>query len=270
MKGQANRGRRQWLGGLLALAALAGLVALPVGRSGLSSASAAYYYYNNNPGPPATLVLTPAAMTNPVGTSHTVTATVTDTFGNPVMGTTVRFSVSGSVTTSGSCTTDVTGQCSFTYSGPLFPGADTISAFADTNGNGSLDVGEPQGAATKTWALPTSTPGHVTGGGQIETPDDVAFGLTAQTGKRGPKGECAVVDLTTNRKIKCLDVNALVVVGNQAMIWGDAKDNGVRTVYAIQVTDNGEPGRGRDTFAIQTASGFGASGTLTSGNIEVD
>jgi hypothetical protein len=103
------------------------------------------------PGAPATLVLEPATATNPVGTSHTVTATVRDEFGNPTPGIDVRFTVTGSVATSGSCTTDAGGQCTFTYSGPTAPGADVISAYADTNGDGIQDTGEPTGAATKTW-----------------------------------------------------------------------------------------------------------------------
>src|SRR5438309_5423356 len=49
---------------------------------------------------PAKLVLSPPAATNPVGTSHTVTAKVTDAGGNPVPNVTVRFTVNGSVPTS--------------------------------------------------------------------------------------------------------------------------------------------------------------------------
>src|SRR5207302_7537150 len=110
------------------------------------------------PPTPATLTLTPPAATNPVGTSHTVTATVKDAFGNPTPGITVRFSVTGSVTASGSCTTAANGQCSFTYQGPALPGTDVIMAFADTNNNGVQDAGEPSGAATKAWVLPVTTP----------------------------------------------------------------------------------------------------------------
>jgi Bacterial Ig-like domain (group 1) len=103
------------------------------------------------PGAPATLVLEPAADTNPVGTDHTVTATVRDAFTNPTPGITVRFTVTGSVSTTGQCTTNTAGQCDFTYSGPTAPGADAITAFADTNNNGTQNAGEPVGAAEKTW-----------------------------------------------------------------------------------------------------------------------
>jgi len=102
------------------------------------------------PGAPATLTLTPAADSNQVGTSHTVTATVKDAFNNPVPGVTVRFTVTGAHTTSGSDVTDANGEATFTYTGTV-AGTDTISAFADTDGDGTQDAGEPTGVATKTW-----------------------------------------------------------------------------------------------------------------------
>ena len=253
--------------GLFAAVACGALLSIPTGHWGGAGASAAYYYYG--PPSPATLVLSPAAGTNPVGTSHTVTATLTDDFGDPVEGVTIRFTVTGSVATSGTCKTDAAGQCTFTYAGPSLPGADLITAFADTNGNGMLDAGEPAATAAKAWLLPTSTPGQVTGGGQILVgTDSVTFGFTAKS-DRGLKGECTVVDHDTKRMIKCLDVTALVQSGNQATIYGHATSNGVATTYVIHVADNGDPGRGVDTFSIVTGSGYSASGTLTGGNIQV-
>jgi hypothetical protein len=58
------------------------------------------------PGPARTLRLEPKSAVNPVDSRHCVTATVEDAFGNPVPRVTVRFTVTGSVTTSGSRTTD--------------------------------------------------------------------------------------------------------------------------------------------------------------------
>src|SRR2546427_4526559 len=101
--------------------------------------------YLASPGaaPPATLTLAPKTATNPVGTQHCVTATVKDQSGNPVPGITVVFSVTGSVNTGGSKTTDANGQPTFSYTGPALPGEDAIKAFADTNNNGTPDSGEP-------------------------------------------------------------------------------------------------------------------------------
>ena len=255
------------IAGLLVAGAFGGLFSIPIGGWGGAGASAAYYYYNPGSGP-VTLTLSPAAATNPVGTSHTVTATVTQD-GSGVEGVVVRFTVTGSVTTSGTCTTDSAGQCTFTYTGPALPGADLISAFADLNGNGMIDVGEPVATATKAWIPPTSTPGQVTGGGQIAVGGHpVTFGLTAKSTSNGVKGECTVVDRDAKRMIKCTDATTLVQAANQATIYGHATDNGASTTYVIHVADNATPGSGADTFSIQTMSGYTASGTLTAGNIQ--
>src|SRR5207237_451319 len=45
----------------------------------------------------------------------------------------------------------------FCYAGPQFPGADSITAFADMDNNAVQGPGEPSGTATKTWILPVST-----------------------------------------------------------------------------------------------------------------
>jgi Bacterial Ig-like domain (group 1) len=230
------------------------------------------------PSRPASLTLSPAADTNPVGTSHTVTATVLDGAGQAVPNVVVRFSVSGSVTASGQCTSGANGECNFSYQGPQLPGADLISAFADTDGDGVWDQcliavgcfgGEPDATATKAWVLPTSTAGQSNGGGQIQNAagDKISFGFFGKSAG-GLQGTCNVVE-QGGRMIKCLDVTALVLSGNQATIYGNATDNGAATTYVIHAADNADPGKGGDTFSIQSASGYSASGTLTAGNVQV-
>jgi hypothetical protein len=113
-------------------------------------------------GVPATLTVTPATATTLVNTQHCVSATVVDALGNPTPGITVQFSVTGSVTTSGTATTDTNGLPTFCYTGPLFPGTDTITAYADTNTNTTQDADEPSDGATNTWVLPPTTPPSVT------------------------------------------------------------------------------------------------------------
>lgn len=97
-------------------------------------------------------VLTPPTGTNLVGTPHTVTIAVSQTTGgttSPVPGVAVSFAVTGVNPTSGSCVTDVNGQCTFTYTGNTV-GNDTITATATV-------AGQPQTAtATKTWTVPPS------------------------------------------------------------------------------------------------------------------
>jgi uncharacterized protein (DUF2141 family) len=101
-------------------------------------------------GGPATMTLTPTTATNTVGNPHTVTATVRDFAGRPVPGVTVRFTVTVSNPTTGSCVTLANGQCSFTYTGTV-AGPDTIAAYADSNNSGTQDPGEPTAAASKLW-----------------------------------------------------------------------------------------------------------------------
>lgn len=79
--------------------------------------------------------LSPTTATNPIGTSHTVTATVTQD-STPVVGTTVTFTVlSGPhAGTTGTDTTDSNGVATFTYTGTT-AGEDTIEAsFVDSEG----------------------------------------------------------------------------------------------------------------------------------------
>jgi hypothetical protein len=221
---------------------------------------------------PASIELSPPDAVNNVGTSHTVTATVKTASGTPVASTAVLFTVQGSVTASGSCTTDANGQCSFTYNGPQLPGADLITGCADSNGSGGMDSGEPCGTATKAWLLPTTTPGHVTGGGQVLNSagtDQNAFGFNAQSDANGVKGECTVVDPSANVKVKCLDATTLVESGTHATFFGNATVNGAATTYRIDIDDLGEPGNGKDTFKIQTASGYTTGGIIIKGNVQV-
>jgi hypothetical protein len=229
---------------------------------------------DNAPQGAASVTVTPESATNPVGTAHSVLATATTAANQPASGTTLLLSVSGSTTNSQTCVADINGQCSFTYTGPAFAGADLILVCADNDGNGSAGAGEPCAEATKAWLLPTSTPGQVTGGGQVLTPQDnekVAFGFTAKSTPNGLIGNCSVVDIapTRNVKIKCTSVTSLVVSGNHAAIYGEATINGAATTYRIEVTDSGEPGTGADTFTILTGSGYSAGGYLDSGNVQV-
>ena len=214
--------------------------------------------------------LSPPNAVNPVGTTHTVTAMVTSPTGGALAGVTVYFTVMGSVETTGHCTTDQNGQCSFTYRGPDLPGADEISAYADANANGMQDVTEISGTATKGWTAPASTPGQVTGGGQAPAIDgEIAFGFNAQNLNNGVKGNCNAVDATSHIHFKCLTVDSLVITGTHATFFGEGMLDGVATNYRIDVDDLAEPGVGSDTFRIQTGTGYLAGGVLTAGNIQI-
>jgi hypothetical protein len=97
------------------------------------------------------LDLTPATATNPVGTEHTVTATLTDDT-TPVADATISFTVSGANETSGTAATNASGQASFAYTGTN-AGTDTISACYEQNETAPC---EALATATKTWTAATS------------------------------------------------------------------------------------------------------------------
>jgi Ca2+-binding RTX toxin-like protein len=104
-----------------------------------------------------TLDLTPATATNVEDTAHTVTAHVEDSLGDPVEGVTVEFTVTGANPTTGDAVTNASGDATFTYTGANV-GDDTITAFADSDGDGTNDVAEPEDTATKTWTVEPPTP----------------------------------------------------------------------------------------------------------------
>lgn len=90
------------------------------------------------------ITLTPPTATNPAGTSHQVTATVTSA-GNPVAAKLVSFSVTagpnigqvsdpGECSVNSNCTTDSNGQVSWTYTSNGTAGTDTIRACFDDAG----------------------------------------------------------------------------------------------------------------------------------------
>jgi hypothetical protein len=66
---------------------------------------------------PGSVALVPEEATNPVGTEHTITATVLCGMGNPLPGATVNFKVTGANSADDSIVTDANGQARFSYNG---------------------------------------------------------------------------------------------------------------------------------------------------------
>jgi hypothetical protein len=104
----------------------------------------------------ATLTLSPPTATKTVGTTDTVTATITNP-GGSISGQTVNFSVAGANTASGTGVTNASGQATFSYTGTN-AGTDTVTA----------TFGSATGTASVTWTSPTSTQisTSLSGGGQ--------------------------------------------------------------------------------------------------------
>jgi hypothetical protein len=105
---------------------------------------------------PPKITLAPATAENLVGTTHTVTATVTEK-GLPVEGTKVTFTVTGVNPQSGTGTTNSAGEGSFTYTGNNV-GTDTItSEFEDKEGKT-----DKSNSVTKIWTNPVGPPKETT------------------------------------------------------------------------------------------------------------
>lgn len=122
-------------------------------------------------GAPAVLMLTPTFATSAVGLPQCATATIEDAIGSRVPNVAVRWSVTGANVASGAGRSDAGGQFTICYVGTR-AGTDTLSAFADTNNNGTRESAEPQGTATRDYLsgvpaalrLTSATPSQPLGG----------------------------------------------------------------------------------------------------------
>jgi hypothetical protein len=121
---------------------------------------------------------------------------------------------------------------------------------------------------------PPSTPGaKVTAGGWIPVGDDgkATFGLTAKANADGvPSGHLTYQDHEENRTVKSTEITSVVVTGNCVEVRGTATVNGIGPFdFEVDVCDNGEPGKGADTFSIVMEDGYMASGKLGGGNVKL-
>jgi hypothetical protein len=122
---------------------------------------------------------------------------------------------------------------------------------------------------------PNCGPGKdfITGGGWI-IPQDGSDKATFAVGggiKNGAFwGHLEYIDHNNGLKVHGTGVTAYSVTGPVSRhIEGNADINGVAGTYKTDVADNGEPGRGVDTFAITLSTGYGAHNTLGGGNIQL-
>jgi len=132
--------------------------------------------------PASGIGLTPLTATNPVGGSHTVTATVTDIGGNPVAGVTVTFTVTSGPNAgqTGTGVTNASGQATFTYTDTGGAGTDTIVAtFMDSTGGKHTS-----NTVTKIWdnTPPSCVLKGVIAGGIVIAVQDSDGGLAATAG----------------------------------------------------------------------------------------
>ncbi len=109
------------------------------------SASATVYWTISN----GSLTLSPSSQAATPGSNVSLTAQLTAP-GSNVNGVTIRYTVSGQNSRSGSVTTNASGNATITYTGSVY-GTDTVRAYADFDNNGSQGTGEPGASATVVW-----------------------------------------------------------------------------------------------------------------------
>jgi len=90
------------------------------------------------------------------------------------------------------------------------------------------------------------------------------------------KGQLQFVDRNGNMNFHGNEVSSFEVYENQAVFTGAGQLNGEEGYsYRVEVEDDGNPGRGNDTFSIEItevgsdSAMYDVSGTLAGGNIKV-
>lgn len=233
---------------------------------------------------PQLLTITPVTATPTVGGSHTVTATVVTVTGTPVAGVVVQFTVTGAVNTTGTCTTNANGQCTFTFAGPAFPGAVEITATADLDKNGVITPPNEIAVATAEFVLPKNTPDceiKITTGGWIvtNTTSRGSFGGNAKTDAAGNilivagvTGEEEYQDHGLVPQNMHGEPMALVCDPDRksGTIFGKGTVNGLGSFwFRIKVKDAGEPGT-MDMYGMLISNGYWSGDKLLSGgNIQI-
>ena len=232
---------------------------------------------------PGSINLTPIQDTNDVGTNHTVTAKAQDRNPPaPAIGVVVTFSVtganagaSGTCSANANCTTDSTGQVSWTYTGNN-AGLDTIQAcFTDQNQVQQCFI------AHKDWVAPQVVPGRMTGGGSVfgglKVSTRFTQGFELHCDLSSPNrlqinwGKGKKFHLTSLGSATCTGsgLEGKPVAGFDTFEGtGVGRMNGTPGVaITFKFTDRGEPGKGADTAAFSITGGpTVTTNTLNKGN----
>jgi PKD repeat protein len=114
--------------------------------------------------------------------------------------------------------------------------------------------------------------GEAEGGGWIAAPsgDRGHFTFDVQTDGATAAGTMSYTDRGAKLKAEALTIESLTFDGTTARITGTCTVNKAASfTFTIDVADGGDPGKGRDAFAIRLSNGYQASGTLGGGNVAV-
>jgi hypothetical protein len=124
------------------------LPGVPTGTTNAKTVSVVWRFKHFTP-----LTLSLAAVARSQGQIATVNVAARNSDGNPDPGRAIRFTISGANPGLGTVTTGADGNATISWLGEN-RGVDTLTAFADLNGNGTLDAGEPAQSVAVTWAPP--------------------------------------------------------------------------------------------------------------------
>jgi len=103
----------------------------------------------------SSLTLSPSSQSLTVGAQATLTVTFSDPSGSNA-GVNILYSIGGANSDGGAVTTNDSGNATISHVAQN-AGTDTVTAYADLNGNGTLDTGEPSATASVSWtASPTA------------------------------------------------------------------------------------------------------------------
>jgi hypothetical protein len=113
----------------------------------------------------------------------------------------------------------------------------------------------------------------VTGGGWIPlrtTRGNFGFNAGFKPNASSPTVSFNYIDHDTGMHVKAASITVYVVGSSPTTrhFEGDASIDGVLGTYAVDVSDNGEPGTA-DTFAMVLSNGYAVGGTLGGGNIQL-
>jgi Ca2+-binding RTX toxin-like protein len=191
------------------------------------------------------ITLAPAQASNVVGSSHTVTATLTDLLGNPKPGIAVSFTVlSGpNAGATGTSSSDASGQASFAYTGSGRVGTDEIKACFDNQGTEVCSQ-----TVTKEWTAQPTNPCTITG----TAGNDVLHGTPGDDVICGLAGKDKLIGKGGNDKL----------IGNEGkdlLLGGDGDDEllgeaGNDYLYGGDGTDRLVGGEGNDQLCGQSGN----------------
>ena len=208
--------------------------------------------------------VSPTSDTNPVGSSHTVTATVAPA----QSGVTVRFEVltGPNAGTKDSATTNSSGVATDAYTGNGGAGTDTIIVWADLDRDSRRDASEPSAVATKTWTGTGPVSGLTLTPSSDTNPVGASHALTATISPKqsgvtirfevvsGPSRGTTRSDTTNSNGVATASYTSSSAGTDTIVAWADLDRDGRR--------ETGEPSAvATKTWDVQVA------GTLISGTV---